>query len=82
MPCVHRVRDTRDSWDIAPCLPHHSLCALPEDPNTLFRSNSLASKSVEQFMKVSVGGDTSPVPAVPSHDGIGVQSQLVAQQGI
>lgn len=27
--------------------------ALPADPNTLFRSNSLASKSMEQFMKVS-----------------------------
>lgn len=26
---------------------------LPADPNTLFRSNSLASKSMEQFMKVS-----------------------------
>lgn len=26
---------------------------LPADPNTLFRSNSLASKAMEQFMKVS-----------------------------
>lgn len=32
-------------------------CCLPADPNTLFRSNSLASKSVEMFMKVSKGGD-------------------------
>lgn len=27
--------------------------ALKADPNTLFRSNSLSSKAMEQFMKVS-----------------------------
>lgn len=40
--------------------------ALPADPNTLFRSNSLASKSMEQFMKVSTGRDTSRMSRVPS----------------
>lgn len=29
--------------------------ALTADPNTLFRSNSLSSKAMEQFMKVSQG---------------------------
>lgn len=36
--------------------------SLPADPNTLFRSNSLASKSVEQFLKVSPGGDVTAAP--------------------
>ncbi|NXE30556.1 RASL1 protein, partial [Ardeotis kori] len=35
------------------------------DPNTLFRSNSLASKSVEQFLKASTGGDTGWVVGLP-----------------
>lgn len=36
------------------CKPNqsHFCFALIADPNTLFRSNSLASKSMEQFMKV------------------------------
>lgn len=35
---------------------YNLLCsAPPADPNTLFRSNSLASKAMEQFMKVSQG---------------------------
>lgn len=75
MPHVPGVGHIGDSWDIAPCPSHHSLCALPADPNTLFRSNSLASKSMEQFMKVSMGGDTGHVPTVPSCDGMRAQNQ-------
>lgn len=75
MPHVPGVGHIGDSWDIAPCPSHHSLCALPADPNTLFRSNSLASKSMEQFMKVSTGGDTGHVPTVPSCDGMRAQNQ-------
>lgn len=56
MPHVPGVGHTRDVTLWPPC---HSLCALPADPNTLFRSNSLASKSMEQFMKVRLGRDTS-----------------------
>lgn len=59
MPHVPGVGHTRDSWDVTLCLPCHSLCALPADPNTLFRSNSLASKSMEHFMKVRLGRDIS-----------------------
>lgn len=32
-----------------------SVFTLTADPNTLFRSNSLSSKAMEQFMKVSQG---------------------------
>lgn len=35
------------------CIFFFSVPALQADPNTLFRSNSLSSKAMEQFMKVS-----------------------------
>lgn len=38
---------------IQPPKSQQTLLSPPADPNTLFRSNSLASKSLEQFMKVS-----------------------------
>lgn len=34
------------------CIFFSSVPALQADPNTLFRSNSLSSKAMEQFMKV------------------------------
>lgn len=49
------------------------LSILLDDPNTLFRSNSLASKSMEQFMKVSGGTWHVWVQAAsppPTHGGL------------
>lgn len=40
-------------WIQPPTSQQTLLSVLSADPNTLFRSNSLASKSMEQFMKVS-----------------------------
>lgn len=47
--------------DLGPSLRPQTLFCLAGEPNTLFRSNSLASKSMESFLKVP----HHPKPALP-----------------